>query len=237
MIDLYTWPTPNGHKLHIMMEESGLEYQVIPINTGRGDQFKADFLKISPNNKIPALVDPDGPGGKPFTLFESGAMLIYLADKSGKFLPAEGTAERLIVIQWLMFQMGGIGPMFGQQNHFNNYAPKLTDESTLAYSQERYNKEGDRLYGVLDRQLGKSAYLASDDYTIADIATYPWARLHEKRTDINNFPNVKAWIEKIDTRPAVQRGLDILSDIRREGDAPDAEALKNMFGDVQYEKR
>ena len=237
MIDLYTWPTPNGHKLHIMMEESELDYKVIPINTGRGDQFKPEFLKISPNNKIPALIDPDGPGGEPITLFESGVMLIYLADKCGNFIPSDGSAERYKVIQWLMFQMGGIGPMFGHQNHFNHYAPRLTDESNLGYSQKRYNQEVDRLYHVLDKRLGESVYLATDDYTIADIATHPWARLHEKRTDINNFPNVKRWIETIDARPAVQRGLEILSEIRREGDAPDKEALENMFGSVQYEKR
>ena len=238
MIDLYSWPTPNGHKLHIMMEETGLDYKIIGINIGKGDQFDPEFLNISPNNKIPALLDPDGPGGKPLALFETGAMLVYLAEKSGQFMPPAGTAEWFSVMQWLMFQMGGVGPMFGQQNHFNNYGPKLADAAALEYGQNRYNNEVQRLYGVMDTRLGEVANLGGDDYSIADIATFPWARGHERRVDIKDFPNVQRWLDELDARPAVKRGLEVLSEERRApGEGPDKEALENMFGAVQYVRR
>ena len=170
MIDLYTWPTPNGHKIHIMLEEIGLDYRVIPIDIGAGDQFKPEFLKISPNNKMPAIVDPEGPDGQPISLFESGAILIYLAEKTGRFLPTEPRA-RFLVLQWLMFQMGHIGPMLGQVHHFLRYAPEK-----IPYAMDRYSNEAKRLYGVLDKRLGEVEFLAGDDYTIADMAVWPWVR-------------------------------------------------------------
>ena len=174
MIDLYTWPTPNGHKVHIMLEEVGLEYKVIPVDINRGDQFKPDFLAISPNNKMPAMIDHDGPGGRSYTLFESGAILMYLADKTGRFLPRE-TGARYRVIQWLMFQMGSIGPLLGQTHHFRVYAPE-----PIPYAVDRYTNEAARLYGVMDRRLAESEFLA-DEYSIADIACFPWLRRPERQ--------------------------------------------------------
>src|SRR6185312_7144428 len=170
MIDLYSWATPNGHKIHIMLEETGLEYRVHPIDIGAGDQFTPAFLAISPNNKIPAIVDSNGPDGAPISLFESGAILIYLAEKTGKLLPHE-PAGRYATLQWLMFQVGGLGPMLGQTHHFRIYAPQQ-----IEYAVSRYTNEAKRLYGVMDKQLGQSAYLAGNDYTIADIAAFPWTR-------------------------------------------------------------
>jgi len=237
MIDLYTWPTPNGHKVHIMLEETGLEYKVIPININEGDQFAADYLKISPNNKMPAMVDFDGPGGDedggPYSLFESGAILMYLAEKTGKFMPQE-TRGRFLVIQWLMFQMGGIGPMFGQAHHFRQYAP---DGMDLTYAVDRYTNEAGRLYGVLDRRLGESEYLAGE-YSIADIATFPWTRSHERQGhSLDDFPNVKRWFDAINARPAVIEGLKVLADRRKPGWEKDSEARKNLFGATQYQRR
>jgi len=231
MIDLYTWPTPNGHKIHIMLEETELAYKIIPIDIGAGDQFEPDFLKISPNNKMPAMVDPDGPGGKPFSLFESGAMLIYLADKTGQFLPSDPRA-RYTTLQWLMFQMGGIGPMLGQAHHFRVYAPEKID-----YAYDRYTNEAKRLYRVLDNRLGDTAYLAGDDYTIADMATFPWLRSHENQgIDLGDFPNVKQWFEGIAARPAVVRGVAVLADRRRKGPIDD-KTREMMFGATQYQRR
>ena len=175
MIDLYTWPTPNGHKVHIMLEETGLDYEVIPVDIGQGDQFDPKFLRISPNNKMPAIVDRDGPGGEPYPMFESGAILMYLAEKTGRFMPQE-TAARYRVVQWLMFQMGHIGPMLGQAHHFRAYAPEQ-----IPYAVERYTNEANRLYDVLDKRLGESAWLAGDAYSIADIAVFPWLRSHERQ--------------------------------------------------------
>ena len=175
MIDVYTWPTPNGHKVHIMLEECGLEHNIHGINIRKGDQFSDDFLKISPNNRIPAIVDQVGPGGAPYSLFESGAILIYLAEKTGKFLPAEVRA-RHDTLQWLMFQMGNVGPMFGQAHHFRNYAAEK-----MEYSIERYTNESGRLYRIMNKHLGENEYLAGNDYTIADIATFPWSRGAERR--------------------------------------------------------
>lgn len=231
MIDLYTWPTPNGHKVHIMLEETGLGYNVIPVDIGAGDQFKPEFLKISPNNKMPAMVDPEGPKGRPFSLFESGAILIYLANKTGKFF-SEDPEVRYTTLQWLMFQMGGIGPLLGQAHHFRIYAPQK-----LEYAINRYTNEANRLYGVLDRRLSESAFLAGEEYSIADIATFPWLRSHENQgVDLNDYPHVKAWFDKIAARPAVQRGVQVLAERRRQGPIDD-KAREIMFGATQYQRR
>jgi GSH-dependent disulfide-bond oxidoreductase len=202
MIQLYTWGTPNGKKVSIMLEEIELPYEVHPINIGEGDQFKPEYLAINPNNKIPSIIDPDGPGGKPFPLFESGAILMYLAEKSGKLSPTD-MRQRYTVIQWLMFQMGGVGPMFGQANYFFRL------EEKVPYAIERYHKEALRLYGVLEKALGQNEYLAGK-YSIADIATYPWVWRHEMHhVKLEEFPNVKGWYDKISERPAVKRGMEI----------------------------
>ena len=233
MIDLYTWPTPNGQKVHIMLEECGLPYTVHEINISKGDQFDPDFIKFSPNNKMPAIIDQDGPGGAPYPVFESGAILMYLAEKSGKFWPQD-MATRYDVVQWLMFQMGGVGPMFGQAHHFRDYAPEK-----IPYAIDRYTNEAARLYRVLDKRLSESAYLACADYTIADMATFPWARnFQRKGQDPADYPHVARWVEVIDARPAVERGLAILADKRRKpGEKLDDETRKNMFGAAQYAKR
>jgi GST-like protein len=202
MIQLYTWGTPNGKKVSIMLEEVELPYQVYPINIGQGDQFKPEYLAINPNNKIPSIIDTDGPGGKPLTLFESGAILMYLAEKTGKLWPAD-LRQRYLVIQWLMFQMGGVGPMFGQANYFFRL------EEKVPYAIERYHKEALRLYGVLEKALGQNEYLAGQ-YSIADIATYPWVWRHEMHhVKLEEFPHVKAWYDKISECPAVKRGMEI----------------------------
>ena len=230
MIDLYTWPTPNGHKIHIMLEETGLAYNVIPVDIGAGDQFEPEFLKISPNNKMPAMVDPEGPGGKPISLSESGAMLIYLADKTGQFLPEEPRA-RYATLQWLMFQMGHIGPMLGQVHHFRNYALEKLD-----YAVQRYENEANRLYGVLDKRLGEVPYVVGEAYTIADMAIYPWVRRPENQgVEASEYPNYLRWREAIATRPAVQRGVEVLADRRREGPMSD-KAREAMFGAMQYQR-
>jgi GST-like protein len=202
MIQLYTWGTPNGKKVSIMLEEIGLPYEVHAINIGQGDQFKAEYLAINPNNKIPSIIDPDGPGGKPFTLFESGAILMYLAEKAGKLWPAD-LRQRYTVIQWLMFQMGGVGPMFGQANYFYRL------EEKVPFAIERFHKEALRLYGVLEKALGEREYLAGE-YSLADIATYPWVWRHEMHhVKLEEFPRVKRWYDAISDRPAVQRGMEI----------------------------
>jgi len=230
MIDLYTWPTPNGHKIHIMLEETGLPYRVHPIDIGAGDQFKPEFLKISPNNKMPAMVDSDGPGGKPMSMFESGAMLLYLASKSGKFLP-EDLRDRWSTLQWLMFQMGGVGPMLGQAHHFLGYAPEK-----IPYAMKRYSNEANRLYGVMDRRLAESKFIACDEYTIADMAIMPWLRFPERQgVDIAEYPRVQSWRDGIAARPAVQRGLAVLADRRKP--LMDDKAKENLFGATQYQKR
>ncbi|MBT3359438.1 MAG: glutathione S-transferase family protein [Rhodospirillales bacterium] len=205
MIHLYTWKTSNGRKASIMLEELGIPYEVHPINISADEQFAPDFLKISPNNRIPAIVDPDGPGGEPLSLFESGAILIYLADKfKSPLLPADPRA-RITVIQWLMWQMGGVGPMFGQAHHFNQFA-----KEDVPYAKKRYTEEARRLYGVMNKRLGESEYLGGPDYTIADIATYPWTVRYEwQGMDLNEVPNVKRWFDAISARPAVQKGLEI----------------------------
>jgi GSH-dependent disulfide-bond oxidoreductase len=202
MIQLYTWGTPNGKKVSIMLEEIGIPYEVHAINIGQGDQFKPEYLAINPNNKIPSIIDPDGPGGKAFTLFESGAILMYLAEKSGKLWPAD-LRQRYTVIQWLMFQMGGVGPMFGQANYFYRL------EEKVPFAIERFHKEALRLYGVLEKALGERPYLAGE-YSIADIATYPWVWRHEMHhVKLEEFPHVKRWYDAISDRPAVKRGMEI----------------------------
>lgn len=203
MIDLYTWTTPNGRKVSILLEELGLPYRVHPIDIGKGDQFKPEYVAINPNSKIPAIDDPDGPGGVPIRMMESGAILIYLADKMGKFLPLSGAA-RYAVLEWLMFQMGGVGPMFGQVHHFLRAA-----KEPVPYAIERYTRETKRLYGVLNARLKDSSYLAGD-YSVADIATYPWvARYEWHRVDLAQFPNVKRWYDAVGGRPAVVRGMAV----------------------------
>ena len=210
MIDLYSWPTPNGHKIHIMLEECGLPYRVHPINISANEQFKPEFLAISPNNKIPAMVDSDGPDGKPMSVFESGAMLLYLAGKTGRFLGKTDRA-RYETLQWLMFQMGGLGPMLGQAHHFRFYAPEK-----VPYAIERYTQEAKRLYGVLDKRLSQSRYLAGRDYTIADMAVFPWLRTWERQgVQMSDYPAVQKWFDAIAARPAVQRGIQVLADLRK----------------------
>ena len=202
MIQLYTWGTPNGKKVSIMLEEVGISYEVHPINLQKGDQFTPAYLAVNPNNKIPSIIDTDGPGGQPLTLFESGAILMYLAEKTGKLFPQD-MRKRYEVIQWLMFQMGGVGPMFGQANFFFRLSEKVP------YAIERYYKEALRLYKVLDQQLGKKEYLAGE-YSIADIATYPWVWRHDMhQVKLEEFPNVKRWYDAIAARPAVQRGMAV----------------------------
>lgn len=202
MIQLYIWGTPNGKKVSIMLEEIAMPYEVHPINIGQGDQLKPEYLAINPNNKIPAIIDSDGPGGKPFKLFESGAILMYLAEKSGKLWPTD-LAQRYTVIQWLMFQMGGVGPMFGQANYF--YRQQEKNPAAI----ERFKKEALRLYNVLDTELAKRDYLAGE-YSIADIATYPWVGRHEgHQVKLEEFPNVKRWFDRISQRAAVKRGMEI----------------------------
>jgi GST-like protein len=204
MIELYTWGTPNGRKVSIMLEECGLPYRVHAIDIGKGEQFTPEFVAINPNSKIPAIVDPQGPDGKPMSLFESGAILVYLAGKTGRFLPlsARGKYEAL---QWLMFQMGGVGPMFGQAHHFLRAA-----KEPVPYGIERYTKETRRLYAVMDRHLAGAPFLAAGEYTIADIATYPWVARHEwHKVDLAEFPSVRRWFDTIGRRPAVARGMAV----------------------------
>lgn len=224
MIDVYFWTTPNGYKVTIMLAELGLHYRVVPINITAGEQFRPAFLSISPNNKIPAIVDHDGPGGKSLSVFESGAILLYLAEKTGKLLPPEACA-RMEVIQWLMFQMSGVGPMLGQTHHFRRYAPEQ-----IPYAVERYTKEAARLYGIIDRRLSAHEYLAGD-YSIADIATFPWIRPHRwQGQELDAYPNIKRWFDAIKVRPAVQQGLAVLSETKKWEAKPGTESWNNMFG-------
>ncbi len=204
MIDLYTWSTPNGRKVSIMLEECGLPYRVHPINIGKDEQFTPEFQAISPNNLIPAIIDPDGPDGKPISLFESGAILIYLAEKTDRFLPHDAR-QRIVTLQWLMFQMGNVGPMFGQAHHFIRNA-----KEQVPYGIKRYSEVAKRLYRVLQRRLSDVPYLAGQDFTIADIATYPWvARFEWHKVDLNDYPAVKRWFDTIGQRPAVQKGMAV----------------------------
>ncbi len=230
MIEAYSMATPNGHKVHIMLEECGLPYRAHNIDISQGDQFKPEFLAISPNNKIPAIVDPDGPDGQTISLFESGAILVYLASKVNRFL---GTTDRekFNVLQWLMFQMGGLGPMLGQAHHFRIYAPEQID-----YAVTRYTNEAKRLYGVMDRQLAKYRFIAGDDYTIADIACFPWTRSWKNQgIDWADYPHAKYWHDEIAERPAVQRGVEVLTHLRKP--LVDDKAREMLFGSTQYQKR
>ncbi|MES3011465.1 MAG: glutathione binding-like protein [Pseudomonadota bacterium] len=234
MIDVFSWATPNGHKVHIMLEECGYrlgrDWQAIPVNISTGDQFKPEFLAISPNNKIPALTDPNGPDGKPISLFESGAILMYLAAKTGKFLP-RSDRKKFEVLQWLMFQMGGVGPMLGQTHHFRIYAPEK-----IEYAVNRYTNETKRLYGVMDKQLASHKFIAGNQYTIADIAIFPWLRSWKNQgIDWADYPHLKAWFEGIAERPAVKRGVAVLSDLRKP--LTDDKSRETLFGNTQYQKR
>jgi GST-like protein len=229
VIDAYSWATPNGHKVHIMLEECGLPYTVHAIDIGAGDQFKPEFLKISPNNKIPAIVDSDGPDGKPISLFESGAILIYLAGKTRTLLPTD-TRGKYLALQWLMFQMGSIGPMLGQAHHFRLYAPEKID-----YAINRYTNEAKRLYGVMDRRLREAEFFAGE-YSIADIAIFPWTRSHANQgVDLADYPNFLRWYRALEARPAVQRGVRVLADRRKP--LVDDKARDALFGATQYERR
>jgi len=227
MIEVYSWATPNGHKVHIMLEECGLPYRAHPVDIGAGDQFKPEFLAISPNHKIPAIVDPDGPDGAPISLFESGAILLYLAGKTGRFLPSSVRAK-YDVLQWLMFQMAGVGPMLGQAHHFRIYAPEK-----IAYAIERYTNEARRLYAVMDRRLGGSRYLGGPAYSIADIAVFPWLRSWKNQgIDWAEFPHLKGWFDEIANRPAVKRGVEVLAGLRRP--LIDEKSREILFGATQY---
>ena len=230
-IEVWSWPTPNGHKVHIALEELGLPYTVVPVNIGAGEQFRPEFLSITPNHRIPAIVDPDGPGGKRIELFESGAILIYLAEKAGGLIPKD-PAARYTCLQWLMFQMGGVGPMFGQYGHFHTYAPER-----IPYAMERYANEVQRLHRVLEKRLSTAEYLAGDEYSIADIATFPWVRFPERRgIDFAEFPSVRRWHDAIAARPAVMRGVEVLSERQRRGPMSEQER-ENMFGKTQFAAR
>jgi GST-like protein len=230
MIEVYSWATPNGHKVHIMLEECGLPYRAHPVDIGAGEQFDPKFLEISPNNKIPAIVDPDGPDGRPISLFESGANLLYHAGKTGKFLPQD-VRGKYEVLQWLMFQMGGVGPMLGQAHHFRLYAPEK-----IPYAIERYTNEAKRLYGVMDKRLARSKYIGGAEYSIADIAIFPWLRSWKNQgIDWNDYPHLKGWFDEIAARPAVERGVQVLADQRKP--LVDERARQALFGSEQYKRR
>jgi len=234
MIRTYTWPTPNGHKVHIMLHECGLEHEIIPVDITDGAQFAPEFLAISPNNRIPAIIDTDGPDGGTISVFESGAILYYLARKTGRFLPDE-TADpghHFATMEWLMWQMGGVGPMMGQANHFRRYAP-----DRIEYATERYANETRRLFGVADTRLAGTRYLVGDDYTIADMAAFPWMR-HWKGQEVplEEYPNVKRWLDEIGARPAVKSGLEVLIE-NRSSTPPKGKAWDVMFGKEQLKRR
>ncbi|MBM3503509.1 MAG: glutathione S-transferase family protein [Alphaproteobacteria bacterium] len=228
-VHCYSWPTPNGIKIHIMLEETGLPYKVTGIDITTGDQFKPSFLKISPNNKMPAIVDKRGPGGKPLAVFESGAILMYLAEKTGKLMP-RSPRQRYEVIQWLMFQMGGVGPMLGQANFFRKYCPVK-----IPYALKRYTNEAARLYNVLDNQLRRHDYLANDQYSIADIAVWPWIIPYFQGVKLGDYKHLERWYRRIEKRPAVQRALKVLADRQAPGKAikMDKAAKERLYGKTQ----
>ncbi len=229
MIDLYYWPTPNGHKITIFLEETGTPYKIVPVDIRAGDQFKPEFLKISPNNRMPAIVDHEGPGGKPLSLFESGAILMYLAEKAEKLMPSE-TRARYHVVDWLMFQMGNVGPMFGQRGHFVRAAPEK-----IPYAIDRYTNESRRLLNVIDKRLAESAYLAGD-YSIADIATYPWVvGVRREPEQLDSRPNLKRWLDAIGERPAVKKGVAVMSDLPQQPLTDEQRSI--LYGNKQFEKR
>ena len=227
MIDLYYWPTPNGWKITIFLEETGTPYRIVPVNIGRGEQFAPDFLAISPNNRMPAIVDPDGPDGRPISIFESGAILIYLGDKTGRFLPREPRA-RYDVLQWLMFQMGGVGPMFGQAGHFLRYAPEK-----IPYAVDRYTNESKRLSRVLDQRLADREFVAGE-YSIADMAIFPWVHAAEQIVGLDAFPHLARWVATLRSRPAVERGLVVMKDVPRPAQMSE-EARSILFGARQMQ--
>jgi GST-like protein len=230
MIDFYALTSPNVQKIYIMLEECGLPYREIFVDVWKGDQFQPEFLKINPNNKIPAIVDHDGPGGKPYAVFESGAILLYLAEKTGSLLPKD-TAKRYDVIQWLMIQLTGIGPMFGQWNHFKLFAPKTGNE----YSMSRYTSELKRLYDVLEERLGETAFLGGDEYSIADIATFPWTRNHDAHgVKWENNPNLARWFAAIAERPAVKRALDKVAAVKSARETASDDDKDRFFGRGRY---
>jgi GSH-dependent disulfide-bond oxidoreductase len=240
MLEVYSWPTPNGHKVHIALEELGLEYKVIPVNIGAGDQFKPEFLAINPNHRIPVIVDPDGPGGKKFTLFESAAILIYLSEKTGSKLIPKDSIGRYKCLEWMMFQMGGVGPMFGQWNHFGAYAPEK-----IPYAIERYANEAKRLTRVLNHRLEETHWLAGEEFSMADIITFPWLRTatavsprFDQRgyIDLGEFPAVKRWFDEMAARPAVRRGVQVLAEGRDQGAITDKER-EVYFGKTQFAAR
>ena len=226
-IDLYFWPTPNGWKVSIALEEMELAYDTHLVNIQKGDQFEPDFLKISPNNRMPAIIDPDGPDGAPISIFESGAILQYLARKTGKFC-GKTERDRIAVDQWLMWQMGGLGPMAGQAHHFLQYAPDMDPPQVLPYAQGRYRSEVARLYGVLDKQLAENEFVAGPDFTIADMAIWPWAHLYKRQEQtIEDKPNMARWLDTVSARPGVQRGRDLHADLRKQ--LPDKSAQELLF--------
>jgi GST-like protein len=227
-IDLYYWPTPNGHKVSIALHEMELPYTLHPVNIGKGDQFKPEFLAISPNNRMPAIVDPEGPDGAPISVFESGAILQYLGRKTGKFYGG-AEAERVAIEEWLFWQVGGLGPMAGQAHHFLKYAPSMEPPQDLPYAKDRYRGEVGRLYGVLDKRLADRDFVAGD-YSIADMAIWPWAKGWEgQEQDLARFPNMAAWLERVGSRPAVEAGRALGADLRTDA-AQDKEAQKVLFG-------
>jgi GST-like protein len=229
MIDVYYWPTPNGHKVTIFLEETGLEYKIVPVNLRKGEQFAPEFLKISPNNRMPAIIDRDGPGGKPLSLFESGAILLYLAEKTGKLMPSE-TRARYKVVEWLMFQMAGIGPMMGQAGHFRMAAPEK-----IPYAIERYTNESHRLFNVMEKRLAEASFLGGE-YSIADIACFPWVRgIRREEGELEKRPNLKRWLEAIDGRPAVKRGLDVMADLPQEPLTEEERSI--LYGRQQFAQR
>ena len=229
MIKCYSWPTPNGIKIHIMLEECQLDYEVYGIDITKGEQFKTSFLKISPNNKMPAIIDSEGPGKKPLSIFESGAILMYLAEKTGKFLPKQ-KREKYKVIQWLMFQMGGVGPMLGQSNFFHHYCPEK-----VPYAINRYKNEVGRIYNILDNQLIKNSFLAGEKYTIADIAVWPWIIPYYQGQKLENYRNLFRWYNSINERKAVKKGLDVLSERQKPGEEikMDKAAKERLYGKTQ----
>ena len=224
MIDVYYWPTPNGHKITIALEEMGLDYAIKPVNIGTGEQFEPSFLAFSPNNRMPAIIDHDA-GGDKQTVFESGAILLYLAEKTKMFMPTSG-AGRVAVMEWLMWQMGGFGPMLGQAHHFNFYAPEK-----VQYAMDRYSNEANRLYGVLDRRLAITEWVAGDEYSIADMAIFPWSRTYERQgVNIEDYPNVARWREAMMARPAVEKGMKVGAELRQDLSKISPEEYKKLFG-------
>jgi GST-like protein len=231
-IDLYYWPTPNGWKVTIFLEEAEMPYNVKPVNIGAGDQFDPEFLKIGPNNKMPVIVDPEGPDGAPISVFESGAILIYLSEKIGMFYP-EPPREKYLALQWLMFQMGSVGPMLGQTHHFRQYAPE-----EIPYAIDRYTNETARLYRVMDKRLSEVEYFIGEEYTIVDMAIYPWIVPYERQGQkMEDFPSLKRWYEAVGARPAVQRALEVGKELRLSPEEMDEKTRETLFGNKQYEER